>query len=45
MELLNSEMEVMNIIQTKVYELTVEEIVPVINNWLGWEGLQLTKHL
>ena len=36
-------MEVTNIPQTKTYELTKEENVPIIRNWLGWEGLQLIK--
>ena len=34
-------MEVMNIIETKAYELSDEEKVPVIKNWLDWEGLKL----
>ena len=38
-ELLNFEMEVMNILEIKAYELTDEEKVPVIKNWLGREGL------
>ena len=40
-KLLNFEMEVMNILHTKAYELSAEEEVPVIKNWLGWEGHQL----
>ena len=38
-ELLNSEVEVTNILKTKACELTDEEKVPVIKNWLGREGL------
>ena len=38
-------MEVMNIFETKAYELTDEEKIPVIKNWLGREGLELTKTL
>ena len=34
-ELLCFELEVMNIIQTKTCELTEEEKVPIIKNWLG----------
>ena len=44
-ELLNSEVEVMNILQTRTYELTGEENAPIIKNWLGREGLQLIKTL
>ena len=36
-ELLCFEMEVMNILQTKTYKLTVEGKVPMIKNWLGRE--------
>ena len=39
----NFEMEVTNIVKTKPYELTDEEKVPIIKNWLGKEGLQLLK--
>ena len=35
----------MNIPQTKTYELTEEEKVPIIKNWLGREGLQLIQCL
>ena len=34
-ELLNFEMEIMNKLQTKTYELTEEEKVPIIKRWLG----------
>ena len=34
-------MEVLNVLETKAYELSEEEIVPVIKNWLGWKDLQL----
>ena len=36
-------MEVTNILETKAYEITGEDKVPVIRNWLGWEDLQLKK--
>ena len=42
-ELFNFEMEVTNSVETKVYELTDKEKVPVIKEWLGREGLQLIK--
>ena len=42
-ELLNFEMKFTYILETKAYALTDEENVPVIKNWLGWEGLQLIK--
>ena len=38
-ELLNFDMEVMSILETRVYELTDEEKVSVIIHWLGQEGL------
>ena len=37
------EMEVMNILETRAYELTDEENVPVTKKWLGQQGLQLIK--
>ena len=42
-ELLNFEIEVKNILETKAYDLTNKEKLPLIKNWLGWEGLQLMK--
>ena len=36
-------MEVTNILKTKMYNLTDEEQVPIIKDWLGREGLQLIK--
>ena len=42
-ELLNFEKEVMNILETKAYELTDDGNVPVIQNWLGQECFQLIK--
>ena len=36
-------MEVINRLQTKTYELTEEEKVPILKNWLGREGLQLIQ--
>ena len=43
MELLNFEMEVMNVIQAKVYYLSDAVKVSVIRNWLDREGLQLIQ--
>ena len=40
-ELLNFEMEVTNILKAKAYELTDEEKVLVMKNWLNWKGFQL----
>ena len=42
-ELHNFDMEVMNILGMNAYELTDEEKIPVIKNWLGREGEQLVK--
>ena len=42
-ELLNFEIEVMNSLKTKTYELTGEEKLLAINNWLGRQGLQLIR--
>ena len=42
-ELLNFEMEVTNMLETKTSELIDEEKALVIKNWLGREGLQLTN--
>ena len=42
-ELIKFEMEVTNILETKAYELTNEEKVQVIQNWLDQEDLQLIK--
>ena len=33
----------MNILQTKTYELTEEEYIPITKKWLGREGLQLMQ--
>ena len=44
-ELLNFEIEVKNILETKAYEHTYEEKPPVIKNWLGREGWQLIKNI
>ena len=33
----------MNILETEAYELTDEENIPLITNWLGWDSLQLIK--
>ena len=41
-ELMNLKMEVSNILEIEVYELSEEGKVPLIKNWLGWEVLQLT---
>ena len=40
-ELLNFQLEVMNILESRVYEINDEERRPVIKNWLVWEGLFL----
>ena len=40
-ELLNFEMEVTKILETKSYDLTNEKKVLVIKNWIDREGLQL----
>ena len=40
MEVLSFNMEVTNILQTKMYTLTEDENVPIIENWLSREGLQ-----
>ena len=42
-ELMNFDMELFNILQSNVYELSEEEKVPVIKYWLGQEGLQLIQ--
>ena len=42
-KLLNFEMKVMKILEAKAYEITDEEKIPVIKNWLGRRGLQLIK--
>ena len=42
-QLLSSEMEVVNTFQTKTYQLNDEEKVPTIENWLHREGLQLIQ--
>ena len=42
-ECMNFEMELINILETKVYKLTEEEKVPVIKHWLSWEDLQLIQ--
>ena len=34
-ELFNFEIEVANVLQEKVYDLSDEENVPIIKNWLG----------
>ena len=36
-------MEVTNKLQINTYELTEEEKVPIMKNWLGREGPQLVK--
>ena len=43
-ELLNFEMEVMTILEKKIYELADDKQVPVIKNWLCRKGLQLLNH-
>ena len=41
--MLNFEIKVMNILETKTYEHTDEQMVTMIKNWLGQEDLQLMK--
>ena len=43
MELLYVQLEVMNILETRAYEITGEERIPVIKNWLGLKGLYLKE--
>ena len=38
-ELLIFKLQMTNILETRAYEITDEEKVSVIKNWLGWEGL------
>ena len=38
-------MQVMNILKTKMYELTDEEKVLVIKNWLGSDGMAFIKNV
>ena len=42
-ELLSFEMEVMNILQTTIFELNHQKKVCITKNWLGREGLQLNQ--
>ena len=42
-EFMNFEMEVKNILETKVYELTEDEKILMIKNGLDWESLQLIQ--
>ena len=44
-ELLNFEMEVGNMPQVKAYDLSEQEKVPIIKNWLGKEGRQFIQSL
>ena len=39
-EVLNFEMEVENVVQAEMYDLSEEGKVPIIKNWLGRERLQ-----
>ena len=39
-DLWNFEMEVVHILQMKMYHLNDAEKVPIIKNWIGREGLQ-----
>ena len=38
-KLLNFQLEVTNILETRAYEINAEERIPVIKNWLSQEGL------
>ena len=40
-KLLNFQLEVTSIYETRAYEVSDEERIPVIKNWLGWKGLLL----
>ena len=42
-ELLNFELEVTNILETRAYKISDKEEVPIIKHWLGQEGLLLIK--
>ena len=42
-ELLNFQLEVMNILETRAYEINNEERMPVIRDWLGLKGMLLTE--
>ena len=42
-QLLNFQLEVTDILETKVYEINDDERIPVIKNWLGSEGLLIMK--
>ena len=38
-QLLNLQLEVMNILETRAYEINNEERISVMKYWSGWEGL------
>ena len=42
-ELLNFQLEVMNILETRAHKINDEERIPAIKNWLGMEGLMLLE--
>ena len=42
-KLLNFQLQVMNILEIRHCEINDEERIPVIKNWLGWDGLLLVK--
>ena len=42
-ELLNFQLEMMNKLEIREYELNHEERIPVIKNWLDQEGLLLKE--
>ena len=37
-ELLSFHLEVVNVLETRAYEINDEERIPVIKNWVGLEG-------
>ena len=39
------QLEVINILEIRAYEINNEERIPGIKNWLGWEGLLLMETL
>ena len=42
-ELLNFQLEVMSLLQTRAYKVYDEERIPFIKNWPGQEGLLLME--
>ena len=40
---LHFQLEETNILETRAYRINDEDRIPVINDWLGWEGLLLIE--